>query len=308
MFLKGAFKDSSFFVQLVMFFAILTLGVIVSVFISSLFLVFKFGFSIEVINEVQQNLINYPDVLRNMQFFQVIALFIFPAIICAWLFSDNYKSYLQVDTPVSPSIIVLTILSTIVAVPFLNWTYIINQQLVLPDWLKGLEDWMIQMEEANAVVMEKMLSVDTVWKLLFNIVIICILTGIGEEFIFRGVLQKIVGKIIRNPYIIIWTVAILFSAVHFRFYGFIPRLLLGAYFGYLLLYTKSIWIPALAHFTYNLIGVYTYYIFQNSPDLITETDNIGTGETWWLSIVSFALFIFLAWQIKKRSQLQNLFS
>jgi membrane protease YdiL (CAAX protease family) len=299
MFSKGALKDSSVFVQLLILISMALLGLLLASFVGSIFIAMKFGISPEIMEEIRQNMMNYPDLLRNMQFFQVLGLFIFPAIICAWLFSDNYKNYLQIDTPVHLPVVILTVLSVLVAIPFLNFTYILNQQLVLPDWLKGLESWMMESEKAQGEILEKVLYAEHIGILLFNIVVICILTGIGEEFIFRGVLQNLFGKVMKNPHAIIWVVAIIFSFVHFQFYGFIPRMLLGAYLGYLLFYTKNMWMPVLAHFMNNCFSVVTYYIFQDSPEKMQQIDTIGTGSTWWLSVASFSLFVFLFWRIPR---------
>ena len=76
-----------------------------------------------------------------------------------------------------------------------------------------------------------------------------------EEFLFRGALQRVIGKWTSNPHTIIWVAAILFSAFHLQFYGFLPRMILGAYFGYLLYWSKSIWIPVFAHFVNNAFAV-----------------------------------------------------
>ncbi|MDR0863748.1 MAG: CPBP family intramembrane metalloprotease [Candidatus Symbiothrix sp.] len=299
MLLKGAFKDSSVFIQLLMFSIVVFIGFLATTFMSAIFLLMKFGFSPEIYQDIQQNLLNYPDLIRNMQFFQVIFMFIFPAIVCAWLFSDNYKNYLKIDTSVPASVIPLTILSVVVAVPFLNFTYIVNQQMVFPEWLSGVEQWMKEMEEANGKILEKMLYVHSAWDLVFNILIVCVLTGIGEEFIFRGVLQNSFGKVLKNPHAVIWTVAIVFSAIHFQFYGFIPRLLLGAYFGYLVYYTKNLWIPALAHFTNNCVSVILAYLYQDTPGGTDEIDALGYGSTWWLAVASLAVFLIFFQKIKK---------
>ncbi|MCC8144871.1 MAG: CPBP family intramembrane metalloprotease [Bacteroidales bacterium] len=300
MLLKGVFKDSSIFIQLLIFLAILAVGLMVSAFASQLIIIFQFGFSREAMNQIMQNIINYPDILRTMQFFQVIGVFIFPAIICAWLFSNDYRSYLYANTPITIPVIILTIFSIIILIPFITWTQDLNQKMVFPEWLRGLEEWMLTQEEVNNQLIEKMLYAETIWVLIFNIIIVCVLTGIGEEFIFRGILQNIFGKVIKNPHLVIWTVAIIFSAIHLQFYGFIPRLLLGAYFGYLLFYTKNIWIPALAHFTNNLISVIGFYIYQDSPHMSKELDTLGTGDTWWMALISLALFLFLFTQIKRQ--------
>ena len=299
MFLKGLFKDSSVFTQLLMLVIIAFLGLMTASFASAIFLMIKYGFSPEVISELTTNMIDNPDLLRNMQFFQVLGLFVFPAIICAWLFSDNYKTYLQIDTQIHFPVAGLTVLSILVAIPFLNFTYLLNQQMVFPEWMKGVEQWIMEMEQSQKEILEKVLYADNIGILLFNIAVICILTGIGEEFIFRGVLQNLFGKAIANHHLVIWVVAILFSAMHFQFYGFITRMLLGAYLGYLLYYTKNMWMPVLAHFANNCFSVVTYYIFQDSPEMMQKADTIGAGSTWWLSVASLSLFIFVFWQIKK---------
>jgi len=76
-------------------------------------------------------------------------------------------------------------------------------------------------------------------------------------------------------------------------------MLLGAWLGYLMYFTKTIWIPVLAHFTNNFLTVGVYYLFRNAPDEMQKIDAIGSGSTWWLSVASFALFIFCFNQIKK---------
>jgi membrane protease YdiL (CAAX protease family) len=301
MFLKGAFKDSSVFVQLLMFIVVVAAGFTAANILGSVLVLMKFGVSLKVLQDVMQNLVNYPGLMRELQFLQVLGMFIFPAIICAWLFSDNYKDYLQVDAPICFPVMGLTVLSVLVAIPFLNLTYWMNQQMVFPEYLKSLEEWMRYTEENANKALEKMLYVKSIWDFVLNILIICVLTGIGEEFIFRGILQNIFGKIVRNHHAVIWIVAIIFSTIHFQFYGFVPRMLLGAYLGYLLYYTKNIWVPVLAHFTNNCFSVVYYFIFQDNPERIEDANTIGYGSTLWLSVVSLALFIFIFRQIKVRS-------
>jgi membrane protease YdiL (CAAX protease family) len=300
MFLKGVFKDSSVFVQLLMLVVIIFGGFMIFYTASYIFLISKFGLSPKTIQEVLLHIADFPDIMRNMQFFQVVGVFIFPAIVCAWLFSDNYKTYLQIDTPIQLPVAGLAMLGMLVAIPVINWTYAMNQQMVFPAALKGLEEWMRSMEELNGQALEKMLYVRNGWDLVFNLVIVCILAAVGEEFMFRGMLQNIFSKTIRNPHIIIWAVAILFSTIHFQFYGFIPRLLLGAYLGYLVYYTRNIWIPILAHFTNNCFSLITSTIYQDTPEAAEQADAIGYGSTWWLSVASLALFVLIFAEIRKR--------
>jgi membrane protease YdiL (CAAX protease family) len=304
MFLKAAFKDSSVFVQLLMllavsFFCLMASSIII------MFLVFsKLGISPEVINEIGQNLNNHPDLMREMQFLQILGIFIFPPIICAWLFSDNYKEYLHIENPIQLPVAAWAFISIVVFVPFINFLGNLNQQMVFPEALKDLETWMKEMEEALGAQLEAMLFTHNIWEIIFNILVVCVFTGIGEEFMFRGLLQKMFGRVLKNPHVLVWAIAILFSTIHFQFYGFLPRLVLGAYLGYLMYYTKSIWICAFAHFTHNFCTLSIIYAFQDSPEKMEQADAIGTGSTWWLAIAGLALFAFCFRQIKKQS-LQN---
>ena len=299
MFLKGAFKDASVFVQLIMILVIVMFCMMFAIFVTSLLFIFKIGMSPEIIKEVQQNLFDYPDLIRETQFLQMLGLFLFPSIICAWLFSENYKENLHIEQPIHLSVVLWAIISMIVALPFLNLTYSINQQMVFPEALKSIETWMKEMEAVNAKTIETILDTKNITTIILNILIVCLMAGVCEEFMFRGLLQKFFGRVIQNPHILIWTIAILFSAIHFQFYGFITRVLLGAWLGYLMYYTKTIWIPVLAHFINNFMSVGAYYLFQNTPDKIQEMDTLGTGTTWWLSVVSIVLFFYCFIKIKK---------
>lgn len=135
-----------------------------------------------------------------------------------------------------------------------------NTQMKLPEAWSGLEQWMRIKEDEMAVLTESMVMT-TAWdRLLLNIVVIAILPAIGEELFFRGSLQHIGAQIFKNEYVAIWIVSFVFSAIHFQFYGFFPRLLLGVFFGYLVVWTKNIWTAVVAHFVNNMmITVLAFY-------------------------------------------------
>ena len=125
--------------------------------------------------------------------------------------------------------------------------------------------------------------------------------AITEEFFFRGALQRLIGKWNPNPHFVIWNAAILFSAFHLQFYGFIPRMLLGAYLGYLLLWTRSIWIPICAHFINNATAVIGMSD-KNLRESALVTGEIPTDQIFQYGIaaaISLILFIFLNQYLKK---------
>jgi len=303
--LKGVFKDSSGFVQFILLIGIVILGFVAGSVVSAFLILLKSGFNPEISYEILANIADYPAYMREIQFLSQLGMFVFPALLAAYLFSENYKEYLYLNTPFNGSTVFWTILSMIFILPFLNLTTQLNQQMVLPDFLKGVEEFMKSREEATNQLIESMLRAENIRAVIFNILIFAVFAAIGEEFIFRGVLQRIFGQVIRNKHIIIWSVAFIFSCIHFQFYGFLPRLLLGAYFGYLLDFTKNIWIPILAHFTNNFIGVMLFTIYQDDSKQMEAMDNLGNGSTWWLSVLSLLLFIWVVRRIRRERIVDN---
>ena len=295
--LKGIFKDSGGLVQFILFIGIVIIGSVAGGAASFFLILLKSGFNVEAMTGILANLNEYPFYLRDIQFLSELGGFIFPALLAAYLFSENYKDYLYLNTPFKGSIVFWAILSMILVQPFLNLITQWNQQMVLPEFMKSVEDYIKSMEDNATQLIEAMLHTKSIPTIFFNILIIAVFAAIGEEFVFRGALQRIFGQMIRNKHIIIWSVAFIFSFIHFQFYGFVPRLLLGAYFGYLLDFSKNLWIPVLAHFTNNFTGVMLYTIYQDDSKQIDAMDNLGNGSTWWLSVLSLILFIFAFLQI-----------
>lgn len=135
-----------------------------------------------------------------------------------------------------------------------------NMQMKLPEAWQDIAQWMRVKEDEMALLTENVVMT-TAWdRLLLNIVILAILPAIGEELFFRGALQHIGTRIFKNEYLAVWVVAIIFSAIHVQFFGFFPRLLLGVFFGYLVVWTRNIWTAVAAHFINNMmVTVLAFY-------------------------------------------------
>jgi membrane protease YdiL (CAAX protease family) len=214
-------------------------------------------------------------VIKFFQIIQSITLFIIPALVAAWLFSPNTFDFIAARKKPSEVTLVLVSLSIVAAIPMLNMVTDLNTRLELPQWFDGLEQKMINLEESAAKLTELFLRSDSVADLLINLFMIALLPAIGEEFLFRGVVQRLLSEWTKNNYVGIIITAFLFSFIHFQFYGFVPRFLLGLYFGYLMFWSGSIWVPVIAHFVNNGLAVF-YYHFAAKPMGDTPLDTVGT--------------------------------
>ncbi|MCK4638890.1 MAG: CPBP family intramembrane metalloprotease, partial [Bacteroidales bacterium] len=140
---------------------------------------------------------------------------------------------------------------------------------------------------------------------LFNILMIAIIPGIGEEFLFRGVLLRLLKEWTKNIHWAVFISAVLFSAFHLQFYGFLPRLMLGILLGYMFVWTGSIWVPIFIHFINNAAAVIFVYIVNKSK-LETNLESFGATDNLWLIIGSFLIVAVLLTVIyKKRGNIQN---
>lgn len=135
-----------------------------------------------------------------------------------------------------------------------------NSIVVLPEFMASFESW-ARAKEDQAMIMTKFLTdFDNISEFMMGVLVVGILAGLGEEFLFRGVLQPKLHFYTGNAHVGIWLAAFVFSAIHFQFYGFFPRMLLGAIFGYLYLYSGSLIYPILAHILNNVTTLVLVYM------------------------------------------------
>jgi len=246
-----------------------------------------------------------PQSIHLLKYFQVvqsIGLFVVPPFILGLLFLGNVKEYLHLHRTSAFSSFLLVIILVIFASPFINFIGELNAQMHFPNWLSGVENWMKDTEDKADQLTEAFLTVNTVGGLLFNIFMIAFLPAIGEELLFRGVIQRIFTNMTKNHHWGIWISAIMFSALHMQFFGFIPRMLLGVLFGYLLVWSGTMWIPITAHFVNNGVAVVVWYLVHKNL-LSPEVENIGTtSDSYFWVIISVVTIIFMMWLIKRENQ------
>ena len=280
-----------------LFFALLVIVICaLAVMILSVALVWLFfGVNPSQLGAAMQDLSNPNTIslLKFIQILQAIGVFILPPFIVAWFLHPNPRQFLHFQ--IRPDLISIIFVVAIVMVsnPLINWLTEINSKLSFPSWLKAIEIWMQNSENQANQITEAFLSTTSVSSLLINLGMVAILPAIGEELLFRGIVQQLFKKILKNAHIAIWVSAIIFSAVHLQFYGFLPRMLLGAMFGYMLEWSGTIWLPILAHFVNNATAVIGYFLMHKEV-IGNQIEKAGTStdESSYLAAISLTLLIF----------------
>lgn len=135
-----------------------------------------------------------------------------------------------------------------------------NANVQFPSFLADLEKTLRQKEDELMALTKFLTDFANIREFLVGLLVIGVLAGIGEEILFRGVLQPKLIYYTGNVHVGIWLAALIFSAIHFQFYGFFPRMLLGAIFGYLYHYSGSLLYPILAHILNNAFTVFLVYL------------------------------------------------
>lgn len=238
-------------------------------------------------NEVEANI----GLLKFLQVLYSVGLFLIPAMLSGFLIQHNTWKYLKADRISSYWIAMIVIILMVISIPWINFTSFLNEKLTLPErWGDLMEK--IRENDANSWdLMKAYLQTDNISGLFINIFIVALIPALGEEFLFRGTVQRILTEWFRNEHLAIWMAALIFSLMHYQFLGVIPRVMLGALFGYLFVWTGSIWMAVLAHFINNGVAVIYYYIFYQGG-LAVDPDQLGLENNASLMVIaSFAMTI-----------------
>lgn len=231
---------------------------------------------------------------------QNLLTFILPVVIAVVFITPTPLTFLQVNSFPSAKALLMTLALYIVMTPAMNYLVEWNASVSLPDSLSGIETWMRNAEDAAAAVTDKILNENNIF---LSILLVGVLTGISEEVLFRGGLQRILLSRPMNVHIAIWVSAFIFSAIHFQFFGFFPRLLLGAFFGYMAYWSGSLWTAIIAHAVNNSMVIIANAVntaHGYNIDTLGVPDNGGFPIIALISVAVTALLLYYYPKRKKR--------
>ena len=235
-----------------------------------------------------------PFFIRGMQAVQFIGLFLVPSWFAGKYFTtQSASSYLGLRKPNYPGFWLVGTFAILIALPMVQWLGEVNRAIEFPaeltNWIRSKED------EANETV-KALLSRHTVKDLLLNLFFVAGLAAVGEELLFRGVVQRIFVRQFGQAWPAIIFSAFLFAALHMQFYGFFPRLALGILLGAIYWYSGSLWVAILAHFVYDAILITLVYF---NPAMLNDEPVVSQEALLYSGLLSALMVTMnLHWMVK----------
>lgn len=185
--------------------------------------------------------------------------------------------------------IIPIILTVFITVSFMVVNSVIiewNENIQLPDALAPFEEWAREAEERAQKLTGFLTNFESFRQYLLGMVVIAIIPAIGEELLFRGLIQNIFHRITGSIHVAIIIAGFIFSVIHFQFFGLLPRMFLGIIFGYLYAWSGSLLIPIVAHFVNNGLTITLIYLHRiNIIKYDIEADEVAP----WPNIFMFLL-------------------
>ncbi len=208
------------------------------------------------------------------QFLSQLGVFILPALFYGFFVSSKPADNLKISKVPSGISLLIVTFAVYAILPFINYLQDINQGLhvstTIDYWIRSKESQAQQLTEA-------FLKTESLGGLSVNLVVMALMPAIGEELIFRGIVQRLFVRMTRNVHAGIVITAFIFSAIHLQFLGFLPRFVLGMMLGYAFVISGSLWTPIWLHFLNNASSVVIYYLHFNGYIKISM-DNFGNTQ------------------------------
>jgi len=241
-------------------------------------------------------------ILKYVQFSQQTGLFLIPSLLIAWLMNEGAGAWLRTGKWPKALPVLMAVILPVVIIPVINYTGFLNSKLELPGSMSGVQHWMRSREDSAAYLTSKLIASPGLFTFMVNLFILAILPSVCEEFLFRGVIQRLLSEFFRSSHAGIWVTAVIFSSVHLQFFGFVPRMMLGLLFGYMFWWSRNLWYPVITHFVNNAIPVTVAWLNGWKSGVVQPAE---TGEripsVVFAAIIS-ALLLYYFWsQFRMRS-------
>ncbi len=218
----------------------------------------------------------------------------------------DFGLWLRAQRRVSVGALLAGLALTLVSLPLMSAAIEWNAGWHFSGALGDFDAWMRGKEEAARRLTAQLTQMDSRADLLACLVALALVPAVGEELVFRGVVQPTLTRALGGrAHLGIWLTAIIFSAIHLQFLGFVPRLLLGAGFGYLYHWSGRLAVPIAAHFANNGLQVLLLYLGQRGQ-LAGFDPNATSALPWpWVGASAVLTVALLAWLHQRRASTEH---
>ncbi|UYN87190.1 MAG: CPBP family intramembrane metalloprotease [Cyclobacteriaceae bacterium] len=235
-----------------------------------------------------------------------VGLILFPLLHIRFLEQKPLRPFFTLQEPwfaLIPLIVIIGIGFQVALTPVIEW----NMNIQFPEFMKSFGEWAREREDALMRLTKTITNFQSQRDLIIGVFVIAVIPGIGEELVFRGLIQNELKRATGNAHMAIWVAAILFSAIHTQFFGFVPRVMLGALFGYLYLWSGNLFIPMIAHFFHNGFTLIMLYLYQQG--LIDVDMDSDQAAPWpWVITGLITTFVLLLYFRKLYATKQSTFT
>lgn len=214
-----------------------------------------------------------------------------PLAVALLLYRRRWASFLSFDRAPDFRYLLAGVLFIVSAFPLVQLLYWFNKT-----YLPIPEAWR-QLDSATQDMVEGLLVMNSTGEFWLSVLIVAVLPAIGEELLFRGVLQPQLERWFRRPHLAIIITALVFSIIHFQFEGLLPRFALGIVLGYLAWWSRSLWPAIVAHFAFNGVQVLAQFFFA---DQIEKTQLEEQSPNVVMTLASIVILMALGQYLKKR--------
>ena len=242
----------------------------------------------------------YYNAIMAMQAVSTFFVFFLPVYIFAVICYRNPSKFIGFSTRVNIRQVLLVIGILILTFPLSGALAELTRMIPIP---KDLEIKFKAMEATRAAQEAALININSFSRYIISMIVIGLLPGIFEEVCFRGGLQNIFTRWLKGPWFAILLTAVLFSAIHISYYGFLVRFALGFILGLVFYYSGSIWLSILFHFLFNGVQVTALYFITLSGSKAAK--DVEDNFPMWTGIIALVLLIYAFIKFRDLSLIQR---
>ncbi|MCA8832868.1 CPBP family intramembrane glutamic endopeptidase [Hymenobacter pini] len=267
-----------------------------------------FGVGMQDLGNITQRPADYPNGWGVSMMSQGVLLFGGlggAALALAALTGNRLKEYFAPRRPVPANWLLVAAVLIIVSLPAMSVLIAWNAKAHLPAALSGWEEAAREMEDRAQKITRYLTQFSTPLRFVVALLVIAVVPAISEELFFRGVVQRNLVQW-AGRHVGVWLAAALFSAIHFQFFGFVPRFVLGLVLGYLYEWSGNILVPMAAHFTQNAFQLVLLYVQQREWTASEFDPDSTEALPWYWVLTSLLLCALLLRYLYQQTQTPRL--